>query len=140
MCTSMAFWWPAEINESICKHLRFLFEKLAAFGLVINVNKCQFNHNNIPLTNSVKYLGVILDNKLTWQPHIEQIRVKLSRACGMIFKLRHYVTLSTLKLIYYSMFHSVLQYSLINWGRASTVQNTYFIKLKLFKIVCYELV
>ena len=23
------------------------------------------NHNNIPLTNSVKYLGVILDNKLT---------------------------------------------------------------------------
>ena len=38
----------------------------------------------------------------------------------MIFTLRHYVPLSTLKLIYYCMFHSVLQYSLINWGRAST--------------------
>ena len=36
------------------------------------------NHNNIPLTNSVKYLGVILDNKLTWHPHIEQTSVKLS--------------------------------------------------------------
>ena len=59
------------------------------------------NHNNILLTNSVKYLGVILDNKLTWHPHIEQISVKLSRACGTIFKLRHYVPLSTLKLIYY---------------------------------------
>ena len=77
------------------------------------------NRNNIPLTNSVKYLGVILDNKLTWQPHIEQITVKLSRAFGIIFKLRHYVTLSTLKLIYNSMFHTVSQYSLINWGRAS---------------------
>ena len=65
------------------------------------------NHDNIPLTNSVKYLGVILDNKLTWQPHIEQISVKLSRASGMIFKLRHYVPLSTLKLIYYSVLFGI---------------------------------
>ena len=98
------------------------------------------SHNNISLTNSVKYLGVILDNKLTWQSHIEQISVKLSRACGMIFKLWHYYPLSTLKLIYYSMFHSVLQYSLINWGRASkrplnkikTLQNR-FLRACLFR-------
>ena len=62
------------------------------------------NHNNIPLTNSVKYLGVILDNKLTWQPHIEQISAKLSRACGIIFKLRHYVPLSTTNLLQYVSF------------------------------------
>ena len=37
----------------------------------------------------------------------------------MIFKLRHYVPKSTLKLVYYSLFHSTLQYSLLNWGRAS---------------------
>ena len=37
----------------------------------------------------------------------------------MIFKLRHYVPLSTLKLVYYSMFHSHIQYSLLNWGRAA---------------------
>jgi len=44
----------------------------------------------------------------------------------MIFKLRYYVPLSTLKLIYYSMFHSVIQYSLINKKRASKsqLQNT----------------
>ena len=54
------------------------------------------NHNNIPLTNSVKHLGVILD-KLTWQPHIEQIIVKLFRASGMIFKLRHYTFPSLLQ-------------------------------------------
>ena len=58
----------------------------------------------------------------------------------MIFKLRHFVPLSTLKLIYYSMFHSVLQYSLINWGRASkhllykikTLQN-HFLRASLFR-------
>ena len=40
----------------------------------------------------------------------------------MIFKLRYYVPLSTLKLIYYSMFHSVIKYFLLNWGRASKSQ------------------
>ena len=42
---------------------------------------------------------------------------KLSKVCGVIHKLRHYVPFSTLKLVYYAMFHSHLQYSLIDWGR-----------------------
>ena len=77
------------------------------------------NSNIIPRSNTVKYLGVILDNKLTWQPHIDNISKKLSKCCSMFFKLRYYVPLSTLKVLYYGMFNSVLQYSLINWGRAS---------------------
>jgi len=36
-----------------------------------------------------------------------------------MYKLRHYVPLSTLKLVYHSMFHSHIQYSLLNWGRAA---------------------
>ena len=87
-----------------------------------NKFKLKSNHNTISQTNNVKYLGVFLDNQLSWQPHIDQTIKKLSRACGMIFKLRYYVPLSTLKLIYYSMFHSVIQYSLLNWGRASKSQ------------------
>ena len=37
----------------------------------------------------------------------------------MIYKLRYFVPFSTLKIVYYSMFHSHLQYSLLNWGRSS---------------------
>ena len=37
----------------------------------------------------------------------------------MIYKLHHYVPLSTLRIVYYSMFHSHIQYSSINWGRAA---------------------
>jgi len=44
------------------------------------------NHNIIPQTNSVKYLGVTLENTLSWQPHIDKISNKLSRVCGMAFK------------------------------------------------------
>ena len=58
----------------------------------------------------------------------------------MVFKLRHYIPLSTLKLIYYGMFNSILQHSLRNWGRASrchlqkikTLQNR-FLRASLFR-------
>jgi hypothetical protein len=34
------------------------------------------NERNIPFVNSVKYLGVIFDKKITWRPHIEIIEAK----------------------------------------------------------------
>ena len=55
-----------------------------------------------------------------------------------MFKLRRYVPLSTLKSFYFSLFHSQLQYSLLNWGRAT---KTHLHKLEILqnKIIraCY---
>ena len=62
-----------------------------------NKFKLKSNHNTISQTSNVKYLEVFLDNQLSWQPHIDQTIKKLSRACGMIFQLRYYVSISTLK-------------------------------------------
>jgi hypothetical protein len=37
------------------------------------------NWRNIPLVNSVKYLGVTFDKKITWTLHIERIEAKVLR-------------------------------------------------------------
>ena len=73
-----------------------------------NTFNLTIKNNVIPQSNTVKYLCMILDNNLTWQPHVDKISEKLSKSCGMVFKLCHYVPLSTLKLIYYDMFNSIL--------------------------------
>ena len=72
-----------------------------------NTLNLAINNNAISQSNTVKYLGVILDSNLTWQPHIDKISEKLFKSYGMFFKLRHYVPLSTLNLIYYGMFVAV---------------------------------
>jgi hypothetical protein len=41
----------------------------------------------IPFVNSVKYLGVIFDKKITWRPHIEMIKAKAFRTFIRVYSL-----------------------------------------------------
>ena len=43
-----------------------------------------------------KYLGVIVDDKLNFFHHIQNVQSKLGRHCGVISKMRHYVPRSIL--------------------------------------------
>ena len=71
----------------------------------------------IQQTDNIKHLGVIIDNKLSWKPQIS-LYGKLSQACGVVCKIRHFADMKILRLIYFSLFHSHLQYCIIDWGRA----------------------
>ena len=48
-----------------------------------------------------KYLGVILDNKLTWKNHITQTNLRISKGIGILYKLRQCVSQSTLRSLYF---------------------------------------
>ena len=57
-------------------------------------------------TIRVKYLGIQIDQHLNWNEHIKNIIPKLTRAIGILSKIRHYVPKFLLKTIYYSIFNS----------------------------------
>ena len=40
------------------------------------------------LTESVKYLDVKIDKNLTWQPHVNELSIKLNRTNRLLFKIR----------------------------------------------------
>ena len=86
--------------------------------------------NQITRVNEAKYLGVYIDQKINWHRHIQQIKSKLSSASYIISKVRHYLNLNTLKLIYYSLVHPHLQYCVTSWGGASTTALQPIIKLQ----------
>ena len=64
----------------------------------------------------VKFLGVLMDEHLTWKFHISELTKKLSRTTGVFFKIRHYLPLEILKNLYYSIFSSFLSYGSSTWG------------------------
>ena len=80
----------------------------------------RINNDKIEESNCTKYLGVLIDKHLTWKSHINMIRTKLSKALGIIHKLKHVVPTQILKLIYNSLFYPHLNYAILNWGCAYT--------------------
>ena len=79
-------------------------------NLEITIDSCQ-----ISVVESVKYLGIYLDNKLTFGPHISYLQSKLSRLIGIISKIKYYVPDRVLFLLYFALFHSHITYGLIIW-------------------------
>ena len=64
----------------------------------------------------VKYLGLLIDNKLNFQTHVAMLEKKVSRAVGIIFKVKHFLLQVVLRQLYFALIHSQLIYGLIIWG------------------------
>ena len=74
--------------------------------------------NDMPIerVTEFKFLGVLLDSNLTWSPHCNYIDNKLSRICGVVSRLKHYVPTHILTIIYNSLFLSHISYGITSWG------------------------
>ena len=63
--------------------------------------------DEVQITN---FLGVYLDNNISWKRHIDYISGKVSRAIRMIVKARKFLTCESLKILYYSFVYPFLIY------------------------------
>ena len=68
----------------------------------------------------IKYLGVLIDETISWKHHISFICSKISRNSGIFLKLRHFISLQHLKQLYYNLVYPYLSYAIIFWGSAYT--------------------
>ena len=125
---------PKQIKKVMNKELKLLYEWLCANRLSLNVAKTEFiifrpirtdledrivlelNNTKIFESTKIKYLGLILDSRLSWKFHISELTKKLSRSVGMLFKIREYTPKSVLVSLYHSLFNSHLTYGLPAWG------------------------
>ena len=68
--------------------------------------------------SETKFLGVIIDNKLNWKPHIRHVCTKDAKGIGIILKARKVFNHETLSTLYYTFVYPYLNYCIHVWGRA----------------------
>ena len=56
-----------------------------------------FSDSEIKINDTVKYLGITIDNKLNFEEHINTLATKISRSLGILCKLRHILPKSALR-------------------------------------------
>lgn len=86
-------------------------------------------NGSLPQSSIVSFLGVELDDRLNWVPHIEKLSNKLSSAYYALYHLRSSVGLPVLRTFYFAYVHSRLNYGLLAWG-CSTFSNKIFVLQK----------
>ena len=62
-----------------------------------------------------RFLGVIINETLTWKEHILAIKAKMSRYVGILYKLKAFLLNSARKNIFHSVVQSHLSYCSLVW-------------------------
>ena len=94
----------------------------------------------INIAKEAKYLGLKLDQHLTFKLHMQTIKLKLNRANGLLAKIRYHVNSEFLKTIYSAIFEPHLRYSCQLWGQTQTqvMSNIEKIQNKALRIISIE--
>ena len=84
-----------------------------------HIYQIKLKENLLSKTENHKYPGVITDENLSWKPHIMTITSKLSKLCGLLYKLRPFVNKQILMQVYYTLIYPNLLYGITCWGSCS---------------------
>ena len=69
----------------------------------------------IKFVKETKSLGGYLNENLSWNFHLNQLKSKLSRNCGLLAKLRYCAKTDLLRTVYFAIFDSILRYDIQVW-------------------------
>jgi len=123
------------LYQYVNRDLDALFEWFKTNKLSLNINKTNFmlfTNTNLPQTEinrsikigneelkrkpSIKFLGIIIDEKLNWQNHIETTRNKLSKITYSLKMVKSFLPKQNMKILYQSLIQPYLEYGITLWG------------------------
>ena len=90
-----------------------------AMFIHFNVLSGHFDGFTIKRTKVVKYLGLVVDDALTWSQHVDYISTKIAQGVGILKRTRSFLPKQSLLTLYRSMIEPYFRYCNIVWGQCN---------------------
>jgi hypothetical protein len=94
-----------------------------------------FEDKHILNSNTITFLGLTIDNLLTWQSHIDKLTSKMNSATYILRMLKPLLTIQNLRAVYFSYVHSIISYGLIFWGSSSHSKIIFKLQKRIIRIL-----
>ena len=118
------------VSKSVC----ILFSK----------NKQQINLNislggiGIPQVTSTKFLGMWIDQALTWNDHVSKTILRLKARTNLLNMGKKFLSTHALRVLYFAQIHSILTYGIVMWG--SLLSQANLNKLQKIQNICVRII
>ena len=144
-----------KIESDLNEILNNISEWLKINKLSLNVKKTHFmifskarvkpsvnlkiDNENLSEVEKTKFLGVMIDNKLTWKYHVNYIAGKIARGIGILIKARAYLKKETMITLYYSFIYPYYIYCNHIWGTSCSknIKRLFVLQKKAIRIICH---
>ena len=133
--------WPHsnKLRLNVSKSKFMIFFKHPKVRPKLNIS---INNNQINQVDEFNFLGITINQSVTWVSHIRKTSLKISRAFGILRKLRRTFPQYILRTIYNSLIHPHLIYGLNLWGfkqKRITVPQKKYLHFDLISHILHQL-
>ena len=119
--------------RDICTELTKVDDWLMANRLSLNIDKTKFmifTHNDFDIdectikirdstlsyVKSIKFLGIHIDDRLSYNVHLASLVKQLSRVRGVLYRISNFLPPNIVRKLYYCLFYSRMIYGCVVWG------------------------
>ena len=97
-----------------------------------------FNNILVDRVTSTKFLGLHIDEQLSWKVHINHLSKTLSKNTGVIYKLKSSFPQGILLLMYSTLILPYLNYGVLAWGNSlkTQIEKLHLIQKRALRIIC----
>lgn len=86
--------------------------------------------------DSVKFLGLQLDHKFSWEGHTTELLKSLNKSIFAMRMMSDIGDIKIKKLAYFAYFHSIMSYGIIFWGNSSNQPKVFRVQKRVIRLIC----
>lgn len=119
------------INISKTKYVQFGCKNTKKLDLNVH-----YENQKVAETDSITFLGLVIDEKCTWKKHIEKICSKINRFVYPLWRLPKIANQATALKAYHGYVASNLRYGIIMWGNSASLNKVFVTQKRCIRAIC----